>query len=199
MNVSTNSDSLRHLPTPLRAVRMENSAALLRRWELLRNGALDDPRLINRWFPGQRDILEILEVLTLPEVERIADCGVPLFGLQLRCTDFVLGAYSGRQPTDPLEQGAVQESFIALTARLDCVRTSFQQACLTFNLTYSEAAWLQRFCPHELQALAHDPSMQLTPLVSSEFFVAAATRTFTRVERSVLGCVSRRARTALAN
>jgi hypothetical protein len=178
---------------------MENTSALMRRWNLLQSGALDDPRVVNRWFPGQRDILEILQVLTLPEVERIADCGVPLFGLQLRCTDFVLDAYAARQVTDPMEQGAVQESFIALMARLDCVRTCFQQACLTFNLTYAEAAWLQRFCAHELQALAHDPSLQLTPLVSTEFFVASATRTFTSVQRSVLGCVSRRARPALAH
>lgn len=199
MEVSRHNDRLRHLPTPSRAVRIENRTALLRRWHLKRTGQLGDPRVVNRWFPGQRDLLEILEVLDLAEVERIADCGVPLFGLQLRCTDFILDVYDDRAPIDLFEQGAVHESFVALMARLDCVRTSLQQACLTFNLTYSEASWLQRYCAHELQALARDPSLQLTPLVSPEFFVAAATRTLTDVERTVLGCVSRRTRPTLAH
>lgn len=200
MDVSTSrhSDKLRHLPTPSRAVRLENRTALFRRWDLQRAGVLDDPRIVNRWFPGQRDLLQMLEVLTADEVAAIADCGVPLFGLQLRCTDFILDTDGDRVTTDPLEQAGIQESFVALMARLDCIRTSLHQACLTFNLTYAEAQWLQRYCPHELQALARDPSMPLTPLASQQFFVAAATRTLTSVQRSVIGCTSRRVRPALA-
>ncbi len=195
--INTSSERIRHLPTADRSVRLENRSALLRRWSLLRSGALDDPRLLNRWFPGQRDLLDVLHALTREEVEQLADCGTPLFGLQFRCTDFSLDACATYTITDSLELQSVQESFLALSARLDAVRTSMQQACLIFNLAHSEAGWLQRYCPQELQLLARDPSMVLTSLASAEYFIAAATRTMTSGERTVLGSVSRRSRWGL--
>lgn len=197
--INTNSEKIRHLPTPDRSVRLENRSALLRRWRLKQSGALDDPRLLNRWFPGQRDLLDMLDALTREEVEQIADCGTPLFGLQLRCTDFSLDACATYSVSDTLEQESVQESFLALSARLDSVRTSMQQACLIFKLTHSEAGWLQRFCPQELQLLARDPSMVLTCMGSTEYFIAAAMRLLTPVERTVLGSTSSRPCSALVN
>lgn len=186
------SDKTRHMPTADRSVRMENRTALLRRWRLVRSGALDDPRLVNRWFPGQRDLLDLLDVLGQEEVEQLADCGTPLFGPQLRCTEYNLEACASYSIANGLEADSVQESFLALSARLDSVRTSLQQACLIFNLATSEANWLQKYCPQELQLLSRDPSMVLTMAVSKDYFTAAATRSLTAVEKTVLSSVSRR-------
>jgi hypothetical protein len=171
---------------------MENRTALMRRWRLVQSNALSDPRTMNRWFPGQRDLLDLLDVLSREDVEHLADCGTPLFALPLRCTEFSLDACASYSITDSLEVDSVQESFVALSARLDSVRTSLQQACLIFNLASSEANWLQKFCPHELQLLSRDPSMVLTMAVSKDYFIAAATRSMTVVEKTVLSSVSRR-------
>lgn len=195
----TIAEKTRQLPTADRSVRMENRSALLRRWRLLQAGALDDTRVVNRWFPGQRDLLDVLDVLSQDEVEQLADCGTPLFGLQLRCADFDLNACASYSIKEALEVDSVQESFLALSARLDSVRTSVQQACLIFNLSNSEANWLQKFCPQELQLLSRDPSMVLTTAVSKDYFIAAATRSMTAVEKTVLSSVSRRGRPAFLN
>lgn len=190
--INASNERIRKLPTSSRSVRHENRSALLRRWRLKQAGALEDPRLVNRWFPGQRDLLEMLDVLSLEEVERIADCGAPLFTVPLRCTDFSLEACASYSLTDAFEQECVEESFLALSARLDSVRTCMQQGCLIFSLTYTEAAWLSSFCPQELHLLARDPSMVLTPAASSEYFIAAAARSLSTVERTLLGSVSNR-------
>lgn len=190
--ISASNERIRKLPTLSRSVRHENRSALLRRWRLKQDGRLEDPRVVNRWFPGQRGLLELLDVLSLEEVERLADCGAPLFAVPLRCTEFSLGACASYSLTDAFEQECVEESFLALSARLDSVRTCMQQGCLIFNLTYAEAAWLSSFCPQELHLLARDPSMVLTAAASSEYFIAAATRSLTTVERTLLGSVSNR-------
>lgn len=170
----------------------------MRRWRLVQEGSLEDPKVVARLFPGQRALLEILEVLTEAEVEAVADCGTPLFGLQLRCTDYNLQACAGYSLRDSIESESASESFLALSARVDAIRTSVQQACLVFNLTVVEASWLSRFCPYELQLLAKDPSMMLTTAVSTEFFLASSICSLNHVERTVLGSVSRRNRAALS-
>jgi hypothetical protein len=183
---------MRQLPTSARSIRLENSSLLKRRWRLMQTGELDDPKVMNRLFPGQRQLLEILGVLTEDEVGRLADCGTPLYGLQFRCTEYSLQACADYPLRDSLDIAAASESFLALAARLDAIRTSVQQACLIFNMTGNQASWLSRFCPQELHLLARDPSMVLTPVASTEYFRAAATRSLTSVERTVLGSISRR-------
>ncbi len=186
----------RRLTPTARSVRLENSRALTRRWRLVQEGSLEDPKVVARLFPGQRALFEILEVLTEAEVEAVADCGTPLFGLQLRCTDYNLQACADYRLSDSIESESASESFLALSARVDAIRTSVQQACLVFNLTMVEASWLSRFCPYELQLLAKDPSLMLTTAVSTEFFLASSICSLNHVERTVLGSVSRRNRAA---
>ncbi len=157
----------------------------------MQSGQLNDPRLEKRLFPNQRDLLQMLDVMTEREVEDLADCGTALFGIELRPTEFSLDACAQYVVTDPLEQAARDESFLALTARLDSIRTSVHQACLMFNLSRNEASWLSTFCPQELQLIARDPAMVLVPAVNPAYFIASATRTLTNVERTVLGSVAR--------
>ena len=194
MLYTNTADRTRFLPTSSRTVWLENRWALLRRWRLVRAGLLSDARLVTRWFPGQRPLLDLLEVLDEADVERIADCGTPLFGLPLRCTDFSLEACAAFSCLEGIEQESVQESFLALSGRLDAVRTSLQQACVLFGMTHAEASWLSRYCPQELHLLARDPAMVLTPIASYEYYVAAAhaDSQLSSSERTVLSAVSRR-------
>lgn len=189
---SESADKLRQLPTFSRSIRLENRLALVRRWQLARTGALSDPRLVNRWFPGQRDLLSLLEVMSEEEVERVADTDTPLFGLQLRCTDFSLRACGAFPIQERLEVESVAESFLALSSRLDLVRLSVHQACVNFSLTYTEATWLSNYCPHELQLLARDPSMVLYFVASSEYVMAAAHDVLKPNQRTIFSATSRR-------
>jgi hypothetical protein len=188
--VNVPSDALRHLQVWNRSVRLENLNALMRRWRLACSGVLDNMRLTERLFPGQRDLLELLAVCSEEEVRQIADCATPLFGLRLRCTEFKLPADA--QQVDPLEAESVEESFVALSARLDAVRTDIEQARIAFSLTKAEALWLSRYCPHELYALARDPSMVLAQVVHWDYFVACVTRNLSREQRTLFSAVSRR-------
>jgi hypothetical protein len=181
---------LRHLQVWNRSVRLENLAALRRRWRLARSGALEGMRLTERLFPGQRDLLDLLAVCGEEEVARFADCATPLFGQKLRCTEFQLAGLP--QPADALEAESFDESFLALTTRLDAVRTDLEQARIIFGLTKAEALWLSRYCPHELHALARDPSMVLTQVVHWDYFVACTTRSLSREQRTLFSAVSRR-------
>jgi len=182
---------LRHLQVWNRSVRLENLAALERRWRLARSGALDNMRLTERLFPGQRNLLDLLAVCGEEEVAHLADCATPLFGQKLRCTEFQL-ANVPAQGADLLEAEGFEESFLALAARLDAVRTDIEQARIIFSLTKAEALWLSRYCPHELYALARDPSMVLTQVVHWDYFVASTTRSLSREQRTLFSAVSRR-------
>lgn len=189
MNVAA--QELRHLQVWNRSVRLENLAALRRRWRLARSGALDNLRLTERLFPGQRNLLDLLAACGEEEVMRLADCATPLFGQKLRCTEFQLAGVPA-QPADTLEAESFEESFLALSARLDAVRTDVEQARIIFSLTKAEALWLARYCPHELHALARDPSMVLTQIVHWDYFVASTTRCLNREQRTLFSAVSRR-------
>lgn len=157
----------------------------------MQTGELLDPRTERRLFPNQRDLLELLSIVDESEVMTLADCGMPLFGFQLRPTEFSLEACAQYPKEGELEEAARAEAFIALAARLDSIRTSLEQACLLFNMTRTEAAWLSRFCPQELHLLARDPAMVLVPVVNPAYYIAAATRALSPVERTVLGSVAR--------
>lgn len=189
--VSVSADELRHLQVWNRSVRLENLNALTRRWRLAQTGALETMRLTERLFPGQRNLLDLLAVCSEEEVAQMADCATALFGLKLRCTEFMLGN-AGSQAVDPIEAESFEESFVALAARLDAVRTDTEQARIVFSLTKAEALWLSRYCPHELYALARDPSMVLTQVVHWDYFVASMTRSLNREQRTLFSAVSRR-------
>jgi hypothetical protein len=182
---------LRHLQVWNRSVRLENLVALKRRWRLARSGALESMRLTERLFPGQRNLLDLLAVCGEDEVVQLADCATPLFGQKLRCTEFQLALPAGHSP-EPVEAESFEESFLALAARLDAVRTDIEQARIIFSLTKAEALWLSRYCPHELYALARDPSMVLTQVVHWDYFVASTTRSLSREQRTLFSAVSRR-------
>ncbi|MEJ8838117.1 hypothetical protein [Ramlibacter sp. AN1133] len=184
-------DALRHLQVWNRSVRLENLNALMRRWRLAHSGALDNMRLTERLFPGQRDVLDLLAVCSVDEVTQMAECATPLFGLRLRCTEFKLTGPNAQQ-VDAIEVESFEESFVALSARLDAVRTDLEQARIVYSLTKAEALWLSRYCPHELYALARDPSMVLAQVVHWDYFVACVTRSLSREQRTLFSAVSRR-------
>lgn len=188
--MTATAQELRHLQVWSRSVRLENLAALRRRWRLARSGALDKLRLPERLFPGQRNLLDLLAACGEEEVMRLADCATPLFGQKLRCTEFQLGTLI--EPADTLEAESFEESFLALSARLDAVRTDVEQARIIFSLTKPEALWLSRYCPHELHALARDPAMVLTQFVHWDYFVASTTRCLNREQRTLFSAVCRR-------
>lgn len=189
--VKISGEELRNLQVWNRSVRLENLSALTRRWRLAQSGALDNMRMTERLFPGQRNLLELLAISSEEDLVRMADCATPLFGLKLRCTEFKLGAF-GCRTDEPLEAGSFEETFVALAARLDAVRTDTEQARIVFSLTRAEAVWLARYCPHELYALARDPSMVLTQVVPWDYFVASVTRSLSREQRTMFSAVSRR-------
>jgi hypothetical protein len=189
--------AIRQLPTIQRSIVLENRGALMRRWRLARQGAIQDPRLLNRYFPKQRALFELLGVMEQHEVEQMAGAPTPLFRVNLRCTEFLLEAVPDHPITDPLEQAAVEESFVALSARLDAIKTSSQQACLLYDMTSVEASWLSRFCPQEVKLLARDPSLVLVQAATDEFLTASATRKLTSKEQVMFSSVSRRTQAAV--
>jgi hypothetical protein len=184
-------EALRHLQVWKRSVWLENLNALMRRWRLACSGALDNVLLTERLFPGQHDLLDLLAVCSEDDVEAMADCATPLFGLRLRCTDFKLTGLD-RHQVDSMQAESFEESFLALSARLDALRTDFEQARIVFSLTKAEAIWLSRYCPFELYALARDPSMVLAQVVHWGYFVACATRSLNREQRTLFSAVTRR-------
>ena len=190
-------EELRNLQVWNRSVRLENLGALTRRWRLAQTGAFDNMRRTERLFPGQRNLLDLLAVCSEEEMARMADCTTPLFGLKLRCTAFKPDESASRL-VDPIEAESFEESFLALAARLDAVRTHIEQARIVFSLTKAEALWLSRYCPHELYALAREPSMVLAQAVHWDYFVAALTRSLGREQRTLFSAVSRNSPPSLA-
>ena len=71
------------LPNYTRSILAENHKALFRRWKIARSTELFDPRVLSRWFPGQRGLLDLLAVLSEEEVLRVADTKAPLFTMTL--------------------------------------------------------------------------------------------------------------------
>ena len=99
--------------------------------------------------------------------------------------------------TQAPEIAAAEEAFLALSARLDAVRTALAQACVLYDLKGNEAAWISRFCPHELRMIAKDQSMVLKQSASYEYFAAAASRLgLKRHERTLLAAISRNKRSS---
>jgi len=190
---SDGNDTQWQLPTETRAVRAENLTVLLRRWEIAR--VLDDidPRIVARWFPGQRDLLERLSVYTEEEVTTAADCLCPLFSIT-----FLEGHPApGSRPfstVDPYELGNREEVFMALCVRLDAIRTDTEKGCILHDITASEAGILSSSTPHQLKDLAASPGMALNLSASDQYFSAVLAGDMTVGERTRLAFMSKKGR-----
>lgn len=154
---------------------------------------MEDPKIMQRWFPGQRELCNILSVLTLDQVEDMADCGLPLFNLRLPLgiNDSFL---KQTVPADAFEAEAHQEVFLALVARLDSLRTSPSSLSMLYDMNSAQANFIGRHSSRELHCLAGDPSVVLVPAVTDEYFVLSAAEKMTARERTVLASTTRRQR-----
>jgi hypothetical protein len=182
-----------HLPTYERAIRAENLKALARRWHIARSPELVDPRVIARWFPGQRNLLELLAVLSEDEVIRLADCAYPLFSMMIHTGLLPTTSASLVQPGE-FEAANRQEAFMALSVRVDSIKTSFDEACVLFDLSMSEAVHVRRFGPHELWDISANPGLVMFPVASDPYFEAVATRDLTASQKTQLMVMSRRSK-----
>ena len=181
------------LPNYTRSIIAENYKALMRRWQIARSTADMDARLVARWFPEQDALLELLAVLSEEEVLRIADTRAPLFTVVLHeglkpCTAAALV-----QPGE-LEVANRQEAFMALSVRLDALRTSHEQGCVLFDLGSAEANYLARMAPHDLWDLAANPALVMLPAAADKFFTVAASRDMSSAERTMYMGMSKRSK-----
>lgn len=183
-----------------RGVYMENQAALRRRWHVAQKlGQLDD-RVINRFFPGQRQLLECLSVLDESEVNQVARCSVPLFAVSIICNmGDIAFTRDSDEPKDALERENFHEMLTALSARLCAVHQGAEQAQVTYHLSRQQAAHLTQFTVHQLKWLALQPDAVLRPLAKIEYFMTAAFQTtWLDSHRSMFALASRYQNTHLA-
>lgn len=184
------------LPNYSRSIRSENLKALARRWHIARSTELIDPRVIARWFPGQRNLLEMLAVISEEEVVRIADCNSPLFSLMIH-DSLQPGTSACLVQPGEFEAANRHEAFLALTVRLDSIRTAMDHACVQFDLTSSEANHIGRYEPHELWDISANPSLVMLPAASDQYFMAAATRDMTSSQRTLYMTMSKRSKNSV--
>lgn len=183
-----------------RGVWLENLAAVKRRWRIAQQLDRYDDRVLNRFFPGQRNLLECLSVLDEKEVDRVARCSVPLFAASIICSaSDVAISRSDEEPKDPIERDNFHEVVTALSARLVAVHQSRQQAEVTYHLTRQQAAHLSQFAVQQLKWLALQPDAVLRPLAKIEYFMAAAFSTsWLDTHRATFALASRYQNTHLA-
>lgn len=182
-------------PTLQRSVLSENRALLLRRWKLVKAGLLDDSKAIDRWFPGQRDLLELLAVADEAHVLDMAACTIPLFSVTLPI-GLEPGLFLSKHAETELEAENFEEIFLALSVRLDALRLATPQAAVIFGLTNQEVTRTSRFGPHELHALAKDPMMHMYQVAGDSYFTSVMTKQMTESEKTMLATVSRRPKDA---
>ncbi len=181
------------LPNYTRSILAENHKALFRRWKIARSTELFDPRVLSRWFPGQRGLLDLLAVLSEEEVLRVADTKAPLFTMTLH-DGLRPAASAARVQPGEFEAANRQEAFMALSVRLDAIRTSTEQACVQFDMSASDANFLGRMGPHDLWDVAANPTAVLIPAASDQFFSVAAAREMTVAQRTLYMGVSKRSK-----
>lgn len=180
------------LSTDDRSIRAENLALIMRRWHLAQNGQPENPTVLDRWFPSQRNLMELLSVLDQEEAKQIADCGTPLFSLP-RIAHINPADYIGVVTTGVWECGNDEEVYMALMSRLDALRTHRTNAVVNFDLAAAEAQAIAKLSPFELRAVARNPMMVMVPTASDQYFLAAATQALNPVQRTMLATSSRRA------
>jgi hypothetical protein len=187
---------MKHLTTVDRAVREENMHALFRRWTYAQQDFSDDAKVMGRWFPAQRELFNILSVVDIDQVEEMADCNLPLFTLRLPIAfnEMVYQAPAAFGQPGQFEIDAHEEAFLALTSRLDSFRTDPTSLGHLYDMPAPQAHALGRMSSRQLHVLAGDPSINLVPLVSDEYFVLTATEQLTARQRTVLASTTRRSR-----
>lgn len=190
-NLQGHQSTIQHLPNYVRSIRTENLKAMARRWELARRNELIDPRVISRWFPGQRGLLEMLAVMTEEEVARIAACNCPIFTLALHAGLNPATSASLVQPGE-FEAANRQEAFLALMTRRESVIENPDQAIVQYDLTTSEAKVLAKHESHELWDLSANPALVLQPVASDQWFMVAAMRDLTVAQRTLYLGMSKR-------
>lgn len=178
-------------PTLLRSVMAENKSLLLRRWRLVQAGLLDDSKAVDRWFPGQRNLLEYLSVADEADVIAMSGCTIPLFSVTLP-VGVAPGPFRAKRADNDFEAASFDEIFLALSVRLDCMRLSTAQAAMIFGLSNQEVNRASQFGPHELHALARDPMMHVFQVAGDSYFTSVMSREMTESEKTMLATVSRR-------
>lgn len=170
----------------------ENRQLLERRWQLATTDALDNVKDLERFFPGQRELLDVLSVMDIEQVRVMADCGTPLFKINLPATPVDVPYVAPEGKLDQIEEDCARETFIALLGRLDALRQGPVLARQVFDLSTSQSRFLERRSPREMQAMAHDPNLTLRPAVNMDYFFAAASHDLTTRERTALSMTARR-------
>lgn len=185
-----------HIPTYERAVRAENVKAMVRRWRISQSSEFVDPRVIARWFPGQRNLLELLAVLAEEEVIKLADCSLPLFSLSIHPGLLPSTSAPLVQPGE-FEAANRHETFLALASRVDSIKTSFSEGCVLYDLALTEAVHIRRFGTHELWDIAANPGLVMFPVASDQYFEVAATRALSSSQKTQLMTMSKRSKNSI--
>ena len=189
----TATHKMRHLTTVDRGIREENLNALLRRWTHAQQGYMDDAKVMQRWFPGQRELMCILSAISIEQCEELADCSLPLFTLRLPA-GLNEACYKPADATSGFEKEAYEEVFIALMTRLDGLRTQPDSMPMLYDMGNTLANSLGRLSTRQLLSLSSDPSVHLAPAVTDEYFVLSAVEKLNGRERTVLASTTRRQR-----
>jgi len=158
-----------------RSIRLENRAALKRRWRVAQQLQELPPATARRLFPSQGELLKLLSACTEAEVERMANVSVPLFTVSLdlfiRAEDVVVGV--AERPRDAMQAEAFDELWQAMAARLDAIRQCPEEAQVAYHLSRSTVKRLSVYSPYELAYVALQPSTVMLPLGRPEFFLSA--------------------------
>lgn len=180
----------RFMSTIDRAIADENAELLLRRWKIAGDDSNRHPSIVNRWFPDQRDLFELLSVMSEEQVLDMADCKTPLFNFRLPVglTDL---HFVPVHPKDPFEMECFLECYTAALTRLDAIRVSVGEACCVYGLTQTEANFIARFTTGELKNLMADQRVAVAPSPSNEYFLLAGMTPMTKKDRTVLAATSR--------
>lgn len=187
---------IHQLPNYVRSIRTENLKALSRRWNLARSTELIDSRVLSRWFPGQRGLLEMLAVLSEEEVARVAACNSPIFTLSLHEGVSPSISASLLQPGE-YEAANRHEAFMALMTRRENVIECTDQAVVQYDLSSTDVKVLSKFESHELWDLSSNPSLVMQPVACDQWFMVAAVRDMTVAQRTLYLGMSKRSKASI--
>lgn len=182
---------IQQLPNYVRSIRTENLKAMVRRWDLARRTELIDPRVLSRWFPGQRGLLEMLAVMTEQEVVRIAASNSPIFTLTLHAGLSPATSATLLQPGE-FEAANRHEAFLALMTRRESVIENADQAIVQYDLSTADTKVLAKYESHELWDLSANPALVMQPVASDQWFMVAAMRDLTVAQRTLYLGMSKR-------
>jgi hypothetical protein len=194
--LQTQQAQIHQLPNYVRSIRTENLKALSRRWNLARSTELIDSRVLSRWFPGQRGLLEMLAVMSEEEVARVAACNSPIFSLTLHEGINPATSASLGQPGE-FEAANRHEAFMALMTRRENVIECTDQASVQYDLSSADVKVLSKYESHELWDLSANPSLVLQPVASDQWFMVAAVRDLTVAQRTLYLGMSKRPKASI--